>query len=451
MHRSRPYRLLVLISILVPALLCGQEAHRDSLPQLFDTIEHAVYKPVISLSYGVLNFLGDVQNSQKTASIGDQGVMIGVSTFLDQKHNLVANFNYFQGHVSGNSYSYSDLSRNLNFKTNLSAFGFNVEYRFGHLFPDQALISPYLSLGLETVIFSPKGDLNDADGNTYFYWSDGTIRDVEETSGSSNLLYRDFEYETDLRLRESEEFGLGNYSQWTLSVPVSAGFHFRIDKRAFFSLGVSYHHALTDFLDNVAYEGTSIQGEKGYDSYLYTHLSVHFDLFSKPAVRMVDLLYADVDFDPLFFDDEDGDLVLDVFDRCPGTPSGVEVDSAGCALDTDQDGVADYLDQEANTAPGSWVDDDGVTVTEEEFLSTIQHRNNVMPRSEVDAYMTLIVNNFRLASASEIPERYKPLDANEDGYISFEELLKTIDQYFDFQLDLSLDELREVNEFFFSQ
>lgn len=451
MHRSRPYSLLILISILVPALLYGQEVQRDSMPQLFDTIEHAVYKPVISLSYGVLNFLGDVQNSQKTASIGDQAVMVGVSTFLDQKHNFVANFNYFQGQISGNSYSYLDLSRNLNFKTSLSSFGFNVEYRFGHLFSNQALVRPYLSLGLETVIFSPKGDLNDANGNTYYYWSDGTIRDVEESAGASNLLYRDFEYETDLRLRESETFGLGNYSQWTLSVPVSAGFHFRIDKRAFFSLGVSYHHTLTDFLDNVAYEGTHIQGKKGYDSYLYTHLSVHFDLFSKPAVRMVDLLYADVDFDPLFFDDEDGDLVLDVFDRCPGTPSGVEVDSAGCALDSDLDGVADYLDQEANTALGSWVDDEGVTITEEEFDSTIQHRNNAMPRSEVDAYMTLIVNNYRLASSSEIPERYKPLDGDGDGYISFEELLKTIDQYFDFQLDLSLDELREVNEFFFSQ
>jgi len=421
------------------------------LPQLFDTIEHAVYKPVISLSYGVLNFLGDVQNSQKTASTGDQAVMIGVSTFLDQKHNFVANFNYFQGQISGNSYSYSDLSRNLNFKTNLSSFGFNVEYRFGHLFSNQALVRPYLSLGLETVVFSPKGDLNDANGQTYYYWSDGTIRDVEETGGTANLLYRDFEYETDLRLREREDFGLGNYSQWTLSVPVSAGFHFRIDKRAFFSLGVSYHHTLTDFLDNVAYEETSIQGKKGFDSYLYTHLSVHFDLFSKPAVRMVDLLYADVDFDPLFFDDEDGDLILDVFDHCPGTPSGIEVDTAGCALDSDLDGVADYLDQEANTTLGSWVDDEGVTVTEEEFLSTIQHRNNTMPRNEVDSYMTLIVNNYRLASASEIPERYKPLDTNGDGYISFEELLKTIDQYFDFQLDLSLDELREVNEFFFSQ
>lgn len=421
------------------------------MPQLFDTIEHAVYKPVISLSYGVLNYLGDVQNSLITSSIGDQAVMLGVSTFVDPKHNFVANFNYFQGKVSGNAYSYSDVDYNLNFKTNLSSFGFNVEYRFGHLFSDEALVRPFLSLGLETVVFSPKGDLTDANGQAYYYWSDGTIRDGAETDGTANLLYRDFEYETDLRFREREEFNLGNYSQWTLAVPVSAGFHFRLDKRTFFSLGVSYHHTLTDFLDNVAYEGTSIQGKKGNDSYLYTYVSAHFDLFSKPAVRMVDLLYSDVDFDPLFFDDEDGDLVLDVFDRCPGSPAGVEVDSVGCALDSDLDGVADYLDQEANTSLGSWVDDEGVTVTEEEFLSTIQHRNNAMPRSEVDAYMILIVNNFRLASATEIPERYKPLDTNEDGYISFEELLKTIDQYFDFQLDLSLDELRAVNEFFFSQ
>lgn len=451
MHRSRPYRFFLLVAILVPALVSGQETGRDSLPQLFDTIEHAVYKPVISLSYGVLNFLGDVQNSQKTASIGDQGVMIGVSSFLDQKHNFVANFNYFQGQLSANSYSYSDLSRNLNFKTSLSAVGFNVEYRFGHLFSDQSLVRPYLSLGFETVIFSPKGDLKDANGMNYYYWSDGTIRDVEETGGSSNLLYRDFEYEKDLRLRESEEFGLGGYSQWALSIPASAGFHFRIDERAFFSLGVSYHHTLTDFMDNVAYEGTSIQGKKGYDSYLFTHLSVHFDLFSRPAIRQVDLLYADVDFDPLFFADEDGDLVMDVFDHCPGTPTVAEVDSVGCAMDSDLDGVADYMDQEPETKLGAWVDDEGVTVTEEAFLSTMQLRNYVMPREDVDAYMTLIVNNYRLDSASEIPDRYKPLDTNGDGYISFEELLKTIDQYFDYQLDLNLEELREVNEFFFSQ
>ncbi len=51
----------------------------------------------------------------------------------------------------------------------------------------------------------------------------------------------------------------------------------------------------------------------------------------------------------------------------------------------------------------------------------------------------------------EIPDEFADLDSNEDGYISFDELLHVIDDYFDFNIDLTIDELRQVNEFFFSQ
>ena len=142
----------------------------------------------------------------------------------------------------------------------------------------------------------------------------------EFPSGEALALNRDYQFETDLRLREQEEFGLGDYSQFALAFPIGLGVHFRISDRAFFSLGASYFYTVSDLLDNVAYEGTSIKGSKGNDSFIYSHLSLHFDLFSDPTTRTVELLYADVEFDPLLFDDEDGDFVLDVTDRCPGTP-----------------------------------------------------------------------------------------------------------------------------------
>ncbi len=424
----------------------------DSLLQRIDTVDNPVYKPVISLSFGVLNFLGDVQHSLTTPTIGPFAAKVNVATFVDSKHYFVANFNFMIGQLGGDTYSHEDLSRNLNFQSRLSSIGVNVEYRFGHLFSNQSLVRPYLSLGLESISYSAKGDLTDTDGMAYHYWSDGSIRDVEEGSlEPSAKLYRDYSYETDLRLRESQDFGLGDYSQRSFSIPAGMGFHFRIDSRAFFSLGMSYHYTFTDFLDNVAFEGTSIQGDKGNDSYIYTHLSLHFDLFSDPATRTVDLLYADIEFDPMLFDDEDGDFVLDISDRCPGTPYGVEVDSLGCPFDEDRDGVPDYLDKELTTAAGSWVDDDGITVGEDEFEAAISSRSNAMPREEVEAYMTMIIAGYVLELPSEIPDKFKPLDTDGDGYISYTELLKTIDQYFDYQLDLSFDELREVNEFFFSQ
>ena len=437
---------------MLPFLVQAQEIDYDSLLQRIDTVENPVYKPVVSFSYGVLNFRGDVQNSLVTPVIGNSAFAVNLSTFVDRKHNFIANFSFLIGNLSGNSYDYSDLSRNLNFRTSLTSIGANVEYRFSNIIDKEALIRPYFSLGAGILNFNAKGDLVDGNGQTYYYWSDGSLMDAPEfPSGEALPLYRDYAYETDLRLREQEDFGLGDYSQVALAFPISLGAHFRISNRAFFSLGASYFYAVSDMLDNVAYEGTSIQGNKGNDSFVYSHLSLHFDLFSDPKTRTVELLYADVEFDPLLFDDEDGDFVLDVTDHCPGTPYGVAVDTLGCPLDGDMDGVPDYLDLELFTERGAWVDDKGVTLFEEEFLASMELRNNAMPREGVEDYISIISGDYRLPSAEAIPAKFQSLDVDGDGELSFEELLRVIDSYFDLQMDLDLEEIRQLNDFFFSQ
>ncbi len=437
---------------MMPLLVQAQEIDYDSLLQRIDTVENPVYKPVISFSYGVLNYYGDVRNSIVSPVIGNNAMAIGLSTFVDRKQNFVGNFSFLIGNLSGNSYDYSDLSKNLNFKTSLTSIGANVEYRFGNLIDKDALVRPFFSLGASVLNFNAKGDLVDDDGQTYYYWSDGSIKDVPESEpGPALPLYRDYNFETDLRDREKDEFGLGDYSQTSLAFPATVGGHFRISSRAFFSLGLSYYYAVTDVLDNVAYEGTSIQGKKGNDSFFYTHLALHFDLFSDPSTRTVDLLYAEVEFDELLFDDEDGDFVLDISDRCPATPYGIAVDSVGCPVDGDMDGVPDYLDLELFTDRGAWVDDKGVTVFEEEFQASLELRNNAMSREGVEEYMSIISREYVLTPRQEIPTKFLSLDTDGDGYLSFEELLQVIDSYFDLQLDLDLDEIRQLNEFFFSQ
>jgi serine protease AprX len=60
--------------------------------------------------------------------------------------------------------------------------------------------------------------------------------------------------------------------------------------------------------------------------------------------------------------DTDGDGVTDDLDQCPGSPSGEQVDAAGCAdsqIDTDNDGVSDALDLCPGTSPGEAVDANG--------------------------------------------------------------------------------------------
>jgi OmpA-OmpF porin, OOP family len=57
--------------------------------------------------------------------------------------------------------------------------------------------------------------------------------------------------------------------------------------------------------------------------------------------------------------DSDGDGVPDYLDKCPDTPKGVTVDKDGCPLDSDGDGVPDYLDKCPGTPKGVKVDKDG--------------------------------------------------------------------------------------------
>ena len=77
--------------------------------------------------------------------------------------------------------------------------------------------------------------------------------------------------------------------------------------------------------------------------------------------------------------DTDGDGVYDYQDQCPGTPRGVTVDSQGCPLDSDDDGVYDNLDQCPGTPRGIKVnskgcpldsDGDGVLDTDDQCPNT---------------------------------------------------------------------------------
>jgi OmpA-OmpF porin, OOP family len=60
--------------------------------------------------------------------------------------------------------------------------------------------------------------------------------------------------------------------------------------------------------------------------------------------------------------DSDGDGVPDFQDRCPNTPSGVQVDRFGCPLDSDGDGVPDHLDECPNTPAGATVNAKGCPI-----------------------------------------------------------------------------------------
>ncbi|WP_198040094.1 carbohydrate-binding protein [Microbulbifer agarilyticus] len=66
--------------------------------------------------------------------------------------------------------------------------------------------------------------------------------------------------------------------------------------------------------------------------------------------------------------DEDGDTVPDRLDQCPGTPTGVEVDSLGCPVpgDDDEDGVSNDVDLCPQTPLDAPVDGDGCSLLDDD-------------------------------------------------------------------------------------
>lgn len=111
-----------------------------------------------------------------------------------------------------------------------------------------------------------------------------------------------------------------------------------------------------------------------YNTYNYTSVGLNFNLGNKAThveplwwVNPLDYAYSELSnprhmkLPKPILDDSDGDGIIDQLDQCPNTPAGVAVNSHGCPLDTDGDGVPDYKDKELITPTYCQpVDADGV-------------------------------------------------------------------------------------------
>jgi hypothetical protein len=339
-------------------------------------------------------------------------------------------------------------AENLNFLSDLTAFGINLHYDFKPFIKANSLITPFISVGVENLQFNSKTDLYYRENIPYDYRSDGTIRDQ-----AGNIITRSFKYNTDLR--DLNANGLGSYNQSTFAIPIDGGLDFGISNRVVMRLGYSYHYTFTDNIDDVSSKGTKVKGGPGNDAFGYTYLSFHLDLFSSPKSITVRKLFADVEgFDYSFWDDNDNDMIGDGWDKCPNTPNGVEVDSTGCPYDDDKDGVPNFMDKELHSRSKAIVDNDGVEIDSEKLAETLASQQAIS-RSEVESFLMMQRARTRYnvgKSSIPIPQRYKRLDKDKDEYISFDELLDAIDEFFDDSPDLkSANDIYELNDFFFAQ
>ena len=293
-------------------------------------------RPVVGLGIGLLSFNGDVKSNENvnTPLFGGFGTRLTVSQALSPSFNV--NLSMLFGQLSANERS---LERNLNFQTRLFAAGVNFEYNFKQFFPGHRNVVPYISLGLENIEFSTKTDLYDAYGNQYYYWSDGTIRNMSESSPNSDqsvLLQRDYVYETDIR--SSAYPGGGNYAERALGIPIGVGADINLTSKINFGFNWTYHFTMTDDIDGVnSSTPSSVIGNRlpnnRNDHFWYLGASLRYN-FTRSATGKMEIRDQWSAEELLAFGEEDydGDGIPDFMDECPQTAFGVEVNERGCPL-----------------------------------------------------------------------------------------------------------------------
>jgi len=266
------------------------------------------FAPRFTLGTGFYTLTGDIQNSDLGFLNGQLGYNAGMKFILDENREL--SFLLYRASFYGNN-------NNERFSSDIDGFGLHYNYVLNDLF-GELRISPLTTLGIQSQSVS-----------TTF---DGIKKD---------------------RIN-------------SLAIPLGFGLRMDISDRMQFDITFNFALGMSD----IDMSEISVDKSDGYKSLNFT---IHYDLFSyvtnKVDESLDDSYYNDVDFAKIESEDEDGDLVVDMYDYCPRTPLGVKVDNNGCPFDDDKDGIPNYLDKEKDTPIGLLIDENGVALSIDQYKS----------------------------------------------------------------------------------
>lgn len=406
-----------------------------------------------SISYSQLSITGQAGGYK---FLGDVGKKNNANFFSDMRlgYNFGAEYRIgkilgigidgIYGKLAGTD---NDKTSKLNFQSSVMGGGLNLFAFFDKLSEKEKDVSPYIHAGIGYLLFDAHGDLRDKNGTTYNYWSDGSIRNLSESNQNDPLsvtIKRDYKYET--QLKDS----VANYSRNCLFIPIGIGAKFKMGFRTNLRIGATYNLALTDYIDNIK--------KGGNDSWIAANIGVNVHFGKKPKDA-----YSNVDFKLVDNSDGDSDGVIDLNDRCQGTPKGIKVDGRGCPDDKDDDGIYDYLDKEINSKRGAIVDGNGVTIDQDAMAkrqvlwdSLSSERSEGFNNAPSLSYLKqmeekAIADQAKSGKVATIPLEFREADYNKDGIISASEITKTIDGFFEGENSFNVEKINKLIDFFFEQ
>ena len=266
------------------------------------------FAPRFTLGTGFYTLTGDIQNSDLGFLNGQLGYNAGMKFILDENREL--SFSLYRASFYGNN-------NNERFSSDIDGFGLHYNYVLNDLF-GELRISPLTTLGIQSQSVST------------------TFEGIKKDRINS------------------------------LAIPLGFGLRMDISDRMQFDITFNFALGMSD----IDMSEISVDKSDGYKSLNFT---IHYDLFSYATNKVDessdDSYYNDVDFAKIESEDEDGDLVVDMYDYCPRTPLGVKVDNNGCPFDDDKDGIPNYLDKQKDTPIGLLIDENGVALSIDKYKS----------------------------------------------------------------------------------
>ncbi|MGZ3862744.1 MAG: thrombospondin type 3 repeat-containing protein [Bacteroidia bacterium] len=431
-------RFLTVLFFLTVSLAFAQQAS-----QAEETVDK--HKPSVMVGVSALKFMGYVGSNSDLNPLLD--TRLGYFLCVEQRFGKVLGVELggLYGKLAGTDNS---TVSHLNFQSQIMQGHLSLTANFDRLFKEDPAVSPFINVGIGYLMFTSYGDNKAANGKDYNYWKDGSIRDQPDSAQyqtTAQVLKRDYNYETQLKT---------NNVTGCLVVPVGGGLNFHFGRRWTASIGVNYTMCMTQWIDNTGLKS---------NAYVSGNVGLQYE-FKKKGSSKTEARYQNVDFASVDHLDADKDGVPDDQDDCHGTPQGAKVDKKGCPIDSDGDGVPDYMDKEATTAKGAKVDGFGVTINEEEIAKHQKEWESEAPERSKEfnvapskAYLEKIeaeakkVRSTSGNSNSKIPAELRGADANNDGYISADEITKTIDAFFDGSSDFTVEKINRLIDYFFEQ